>query len=182
MVNNLYKLACYACQLFFVLLLLGSNNIKAQNISKYYTSSIQESGTLYFILSQSGFENKNLNGEFIYDITYSTSLDTAVLNFSYFDEFERVIDSIILVTADTKYPSKVSRIFVETTKSKWHYRYSTKFSFADLVAFFNQTLPPDIFIYTQEGLVKLKIKGRLWNKQSSITKKILTLIKYNKLN
>jgi len=182
MVNNHDKLACRACQLFFILLLLISSTLKAQNISKYYTSSIQESGTLYYILPQSGFENKTLNVEFIFDITYSTSLDTAVLNFSYFDEFERMIDSVALITAGRGFSGKVEKIFVETKKSKWHYRYSTKFLFANLDAFFAQVMPPEINIYTQQGMVNLKIKDRLWSKQSLITKKILTLIRYNKQN
>jgi len=180
MANNQVKMACFARHLFFVPLLLLTCTINGQNISKYYTSSLQENGTLYFIIPQSGFNNNKINGKLTYDITYLTTNDTATLNFSYFDMANRDIDSVVFIGVNKKCSSSVKKIFIETKKQKWHYRYSSKILFTDLINFFNQSDNPKIILYTKQGAVELNIKARTWKKQSSVTTKILTLIKYNK--
>lgn len=179
MVNNQIKMECFARHLFFVSLLLLTSTINGQNISKYYTSSLQGNGTLYFIFPQSGFNNNKINSKLIFDITYLTTNDTVTLNFSYFDKSNRDIDSVVFIGDNKKYSSSVKKIFIETKKRKWHYRYSSKILFTDLNIFFIQSDKPKIILYTQQGVVELTIKARIWKKQSSVTKKILTLIKYN---
>ena len=179
MENNQIKLACLARQLFFVSFLLLTSKINGQNISKYYTSSLQEKGTLYFILPQSGFENNRIKSKLIYDITYLTKNDTVTLNFSYFDKLDRTLDSVVFVNVNQRFSGRVKKLFIETKKSKWHYRYSSKILFNDINIFFTQPDNPKIILYTQQGTVELNIKTKTWRKQSSVTKKILTLIKYN---
>jgi len=179
MANNQLNLAYLIRQVFFVLLLLMTSTIYGQNISKHYTSSLQEKGTLYFILPQSGFENKNIKSNLVYDITYSTKNDTVIFNFSYFDKMKRTLDSVALVNVNQRFSSIANKIFIETKKSEWHYRYSSKFLFTNINIFFNQPGNPKIILYTEQGMVELKIKTKIWKKQSSVTKKILTLIKYN---
>jgi hypothetical protein len=179
MANNQLKMTCKARHLFFIPLLFLTSIINGQHISRYYTSSLQEKGTLYFIFPQSGFSNDKIKGEFIYDITCLTKNDTATLNFSYFEKSNRDIDSIAFVGIYKKYSGSVKKIFIETKKQKWHYRYTSKILFADLYDFFNQSDKPKIILYTQQGVVELTIKARIWKKRSSVTGKILTLIKYN---
>jgi hypothetical protein len=165
--------------LFFVLLLFLTSTINGQNISKYYNSSLQENGTLYFIFPQSGFHNNKINGKLTYDITYLTTNDSAILNFSYYDKLDRTIDSVAFISPSQRFSSSAKKIFIETKKTKWHYRYSTNILFTDLNVFFNQADNAKIILYTQQGTVELNIKTKTWRKQSSVTKKILTLIKYN---
>lgn len=179
MVNNQMKMACIARHLFFVSLLLLTSTINGQNISKYYTSSLQGNGTLYFIFPQSGFNNNKINGKLTYDITYLTTNDTATLNFSYYDKLDRTIDSVVFISGNQTFSSSAKKIFIETKKTKWHYRYSSKILFTDINVFFSQADNPNIILYTQQGTVELNIKTKTWKKQSSVTKKILTLIKYN---
>lgn len=177
--NNQVKIACNARYLLFLSLLFLANTSNGQNISKYYTSSLQGNGMLYFIFPQSGFNNKEVNSTFIYDITYLTTNDTITLNFSYFDKSKYDIDSIAFVSNNETCSTKVKKIFIETKKQKWHCRYSSKVLFSDLNSFLNQSGKPKIILYTKQGVVELTIKARIWKKKSSVTKKILTLIKYN---
>ena len=179
MVNNPIKLACIARQLSFASLLLLTSNINGQNIAKYYTSSLQGNGTLYFIFPQSGFNNNKINSKLTYDITYLTTNESAILNFSYYDKLDRTIDSVAFISGNQRFSSSAKKIFIETKKTKWHYRYSTNFLFTELNGFFNQADNAKIILYTQQGPVELNIKTKTWKKQSSVTNKILTLIKYN---
>jgi len=179
MANNQIRIACFARYLFFLslLFLVSANN--AQNISRYYTSSLQENGTLYFIFPQSGFGNNDSKSKLTYDITYLTTNDTATLNFSYFDASRHVVDSVSFIGNNKRYSSSVKKIFIGTKRRKWHGRYSSKVLFTDLNSFLSLTDKPRIILYTQQGAVELTIKARTWKKQSSVAKKILNLIKYN---
>jgi len=163
----------------FIILLISINSY-AQNISKQYTSTLQSNGMLYYIFPQNGFKNKDINNKFIYDLTYLTENDTIVVNFSYFDKQNLEIDSIAFTNGNKKFISTTKKIFVETTRLKWHYRYTSNFLFNDLKTFFSQENPPSIIIYTKQGLIDLIIKTKRWKKQSSIINKIITLIAYNK--
>lgn len=180
MVNNQLKVAQQLRHLIFTSLLLLNISVVGQNISKYYTSSIQQNGTLFFIFPQSGFENSKIKAKLTYDITYLTKNDSAVLIFSFFDKTLREIDSIVFISVNKKYTSAVKKIFVEPKKQKWHFRYNSKFQFNELDEIFNSVSKPRIILYTKQGEVELDIKAKKWKKHSSITNKIFTLIKYNK--
>lgn len=160
--------------------LILTYNVNGQNISKHYTSSLQSNGMLYFILPQSGFKNNKINSTFIYDITYLTTNDSLTLNFSYYDKSNRDIDSIMFMCDTSQITCSTEKIFVETKKQKWHYRYSTQILFTDLNNFYSQTANPKIILYSEQEIVELHIKAKHWEKQSSVARKILTLIKHNK--
>jgi|SRR5690625_3785580 len=179
MVSNLTKMTWITRHLLFLSFLLLSNNIYSQDISKHYTSSTQEDGTLYYVLPQKGFKNNKIKSELIYDLTYLTSNETILLNFSYFDKSERKVDSIALFYNNQKATNQVKTLFVKADKKQWHYRYSSELKFVDMDDFLNQTSKPKIILYTQDEPIELLIKQRAWKKQSSILKKISTMIKYN---
>lgn len=179
MANSQIKMACKARHLFIVSLLFIAITINGQNISKYYNSSLQGNGTLYFIFPQNGFNNNKINGKLTYDITYLTTNDSAILNFSYYEKLDRTIDSVAFISGNQRFSSSAKKIFIETKKNKWHYRYSTSLLFKELNVFFSATDDAKIILYTQQGTVELNIKTKIWKKQTSVTKKILTLIKYN---
>lgn len=180
MVNNQIKRECTAFPFsIFLLLFLLSGLIKGQNISKHYKSSAQGKGLLYFILPQKGFANNKLKSTFTYDITYLTTSNFAALNFSYYDKMERVIDSIGFINGNQKFSANTRKLFVDTKKSKWHYRYSAECPYVDLCSFFNQASQPKIILYTKQGTVELSIKEKTWKRQSFMTNKILNLIKQN---
>ena len=172
-------MACRTRHFFIIPLLLLVNTMNGQNISRYYTSSLQEKGTLFYILPQKGFESNNKNN-FIYDMSYQTQNDTVTVNFSYFDRMNLILDSISLSNGNQQVSSDAEKLYIETKKSKWHYRYSSKFLFTDIASYFDQTEPPTVIIYYPEGSVEVNIKAKTWRKQSALIKKILTLIEYNK--
>lgn len=178
MANNRIKRECSTLPFLFFLLLFSSA-VKSQNISKHYKSSVEPKGVLYFILPQKGFENNKLNSEFTYDITYLTTNNVATLNFSYYDKAERIIDSVKFISGSQKFSANTRKIFVDTKKSKWHYRYSAECLYSDLCSFFNPENQAKIILYTGQGAVELSIKQKTWKKQSSTTAKILSLIKQN---
>jgi len=79
MVNKHKRRACFAHPSFIILLLLNFYIVSAQDLSKYYTSIMQNDYVLYYIAPQKGFYNdKNI---FTYDITY---LSKSEYNFKFF--------------------------------------------------------------------------------------------------
>jgi hypothetical protein len=86
MVNNHQKEAKSHSPLFFVvvfilLMVFVTNTTKAQKIKKYYVSSKQDKGTLFFIRPQKGFKNKHLGSRLTYDITCFSGADSLTFNF-----------------------------------------------------------------------------------------------------
>jgi len=176
MVNRFVKIWVRLIALIFF---ISTINVYSQNISKRYITTLQGNGVLCFVFPQSGFKNNKMKSEFVYDITYLTTNDTATINFSYWDKSNLTFDSITIYNANKKYSSVVKKIFVESKKQRWHYRYSSMFLFTDLISFFDQSDTPNIILYTKQGAIELNIKARTWKKQSFMTDKILTLIKLN---
>ncbi len=180
MVSNQIKRA-YSLRPFFLLLfslICGVSN--AQKISKYYTSSLQDNGILYFIEPKQEFSNSKEDCKIIYDLTYLTANDSISLNFTYSDKIFREIDSIALVQGKINLSSKVNKIFIETDKNIWKHRYSAKYRFNDFYKIFKSKELMYILIYSSNKTIKLDIKKKRWKKKSSIILKILNLIKANR--
>jgi len=181
MVNNHLK-RTYLVRPFFIffLLIITAGVTNAQKLSKYYTSAMQESGVLYFIEPKQEFKNNKENCKFTYDLTYLSTKDTVLLNFTYLDNTIRVIDSISIIYGDKHISSIAEKIFIETDKKFWKHRYSSNFLFKDIFLLFQQEKSPIVVIYYQDKHTQLKIKKSKWTKQSAIISKILMLINANK--
>jgi hypothetical protein len=179
-VNSRKKMAAISCHLFFLTLTLLPGVFKSQNISNYYTSSDQVKGRLYFIFPQRGFHNHQIHSRLIYDITCLTTNDSSTFNFSYFDKLNRDIDSVFFISGTKRYASVAKKIFIATKKKKWHYRYSAKILFRDLSEIFSAEQQPRMVIYTKQAAIEMTMKARVWKKRSAVTKKIFTLISYNR--
>jgi hypothetical protein len=164
----------------FFSLIISPLPVTAQNVSKYYKTSVQGDRILFFILPQSGFRDKDSGGDFIFDITYLTNNDSATLNFSYYSLKEFSPDSLVFHYGNQRFSGSAKRLFIETVKSKWHYRYSVRILFKDIASFFSQDTPPAIFLSSKQGAVELNIRKKAWKEQSSILRKIFTLIQYNR--
>lgn len=181
MVNNHLK-RTYLVRpfLFFLFLIVAAGTTNAQKLSKYYTSSMQENGVLYFIEPKQEFRNSKENSKFTYDLTYLTSNDTIFLNFSHLDNTIRVIDSISIIQGNKRISSDAKKIFIETHKKYWKHRYSSKFLFNDINLLFQQEKSPTVVVYYENNATQLEIRKSKWKKQSAIISKILMLIKANK--
>ena len=189
MVNNHSKEAELVPPLFFkqtfsfitaLIFLVCSQSAEAQKLKKYYTSSIESKGAIYYIFPLKGFKNPSSGGYFVYDITYLTGHDSATVNFSYFDKNALVLDGICFTNNDracTLQPLK--KIFIESKKSKWHYRFTTKMAFADLKNFYVANHTAKISLHSNKGQLDLKEKKRTWKKQAGAITRILELISLN---
>ncbi|WP_143159121.1 hypothetical protein [Mesonia phycicola] len=156
------------------------STVNAQKISKYFTSSMQDNGVLYFIEPKQEFENDKEDSSLFYDLTYLTSNDTVTFNFTYVDKKVREIDSITFVLEDNEITIPVNKIFIESSKNVWKHRYSAKFLFEDLTLIFQQKGRASLLVHYEGEEVKLKIKQKKWDKQSKILSKILYMIKANR--
>lgn len=167
--------------LLFFFILFG-NSCSGQDISKQYTFSYQQDGILYFINPQGDWENKKENAELVYDITYHTMRDSLVFNFSCLSKQNLSPKIITIIIGNDSIISTVDKIFIETRKSKFHYRYSAKFSFEE---FYNMIQtdsdsPHILLSLDQENPLILSINGSKWLKQSYVLQKIFNLIALNK--
>lgn len=163
-----------------LLLCLSSPQLCAQDISDSYISSIQPQGTLYFIKPIKGFENKDTDSEFIFDITTYSYKDTAILNFSFYDERVLTPDSLVLVSGENRLAVPVKKLFVESEKSVWEYRCTTVLPASRLASLVHPQLPLIILLKSDKGLVRLTIKDRKWEKEGAALEKIFALIAMNR--
>ena len=180
-VSKLQKRTCFTRPFLIFIFLIGSLGItNAQKISKYFTSSMQSNGVLYFIEPKQEFKNDKGDCNLSYDLTCLTTNDTVTLNFTYSDKKLREIDSIGFILDNRRISSRTKKIFIESKKSKWKHRYSSQFLFNDLDLFFKQQSDASIFIKHTDKSILLKTIKRKWNKHSKILSKILFMIKANK--
>ncbi len=187
MVSNHQREADHHPPLFFmgicllmVYLVFKPGIFHAQKIKKCYVSSIQQKGTLYFIRPQKGFKNKSYGSSFVYDMTCFSSSDSVTLNFSYFDKNNRALDSLCLIGQSKKITALVSKIFVETKKTKWHYRFTSRILFSDLEIFFNENEIGTMALIDKKNTIPLYASKKRWKKNAAINAKIFQLIRYNK--
>ena len=154
----------------------------SQNISKQYIVSQQEDGLLYFIDSQEGWNNKKVKAELIYDITYNTSNDSLVFNFSLLTKQNIYPEGICVINGSDSLSNQVNKIYIDTQKSKYHYRYTTIFTFDDFYTLIKHgTSRALIIIYLKNNdPVVLTISKNQWLKQRKILEGIFNLIALNK--
>jgi hypothetical protein len=164
---------------FMFVLLIFSISCSAQKISNRFSSILQDNGTFYFIYKQGNFQGKQ-KVSLHFDISYLTSRDSATFNFSYFDKDITSIDSLILISPNKRLAVYAKKLFVEPYGKKWQHRFTTSPVFNDLQGFFVANPNPTMLLHTKNGYKTLHIKRRRWNKISSRTERIITLINYNK--
>lgn len=154
--------------------------VQAQNISKTYVASAQPGGVLYFIVPQSGFSDEKSGAKFTYDITYKTSSDTAIVNFSYYDPRDLTIDSISFANG-ASFGAPATRIFVEPQGKSWHYRYTARLPYAQLKNFYQQAgSQPRLTLYTSTGAARVSIGENAWKDQALRIAKVFKMIELNK--
>lgn len=153
-----------------------------QDISKYYKTSVQQNGILYYILPQKGFENEKANAKLNYDVTYISEKDSVTFNFSYFDNSVFIVDSILFENTLIKYSTSTEKIYIENKKNIWEHRYSSKVLFENLEQLYvNENDVPVLILYSRNSSpIVLNIKKNKWKRQAAIIAKIIETIKYNK--
>ena len=164
---------------FFLCLLLTSGVSSAQNLSKYYVSSTQPDGILYFIKPQTNFNNPEIKTDFTFDVTYLNTNDSATVNFTYFDKKNIYPESITIAYGDWKYQTTLKRIYVDVDKDRWRYRYTLQIPFDQLVIFYRANAP--VITITTNTPRTITIKPvKQWEKNADINHKIMQIIQINK--
>ncbi|HLS30904.1 MAG TPA: hypothetical protein VK021_08615 [Flavobacteriaceae bacterium] len=181
MVNNSSKRTHLLRPLLFLLISIAFlNNAFSQNISKYYTSSTQANGTLYFIEPKEEFQNKQAKQGLVYDLTYLTSKDSISLKFTFTDKESRAIDSIRLQNDQNSITGSTKKLFIDLKRKTWQHRYAADFDFDNLAEFYQQAENPKIIVYYSGKSTTLSIKTRKWKKEAQVLSKIFNLIEQNK--
>ncbi|GHT25592.1 hypothetical protein FACS189430_12230 [Bacteroidia bacterium] len=147
----------------------------AQDLKKYYVSSIQPAGILYFILPQTNFTNPASHTGFSMDVTYLDSGDSATVNFTYSDPANIELRSITFAYLEWGYRAPVKRIYIDTNKNLWVYRYTFAIPFRDLSLFY-RTKEPQITLTTDSGAIPLKAEKAQWKKNADISGRIIGMI------
>ncbi len=152
----------------------------AQNLSKYYVSSVQPTGILYFILPQTNFNNPDTKKDFIIDVTYLNSKDSATVNFTFLDKENINPETITIAYSSWKYQTPVKRIYVDTEKDQWRYRYTFSIPFDQLVLFY-KAKDPAITLSTGSAHVVSVKTVKQWEKNAEINNRIVQIIQKNKI-
>lgn len=156
-------------------------NAEGQKINKYYTSSILENGTLYFIFPIDGFREINSNERLIFDISYLTVNDSITVNFSYYSEAAKPASSINFKSREKDIICPANKIFIEVEKRlSWHHRYTAKVALADLAGYFKSSDAPSIVLITSEEVLEYRVSESVWKKKGSTISSILQMIQVNR--
>lgn len=181
MVNKQLKRTCFSRPFLPLILFVAAfNTANAQKISKYFTSSMQDDGTLYFIEPKQEFKNNKEHCNLYFDLTYLTSNDSISLNFTYLDKKIRSIDSLSFIQGNMKISTYTKKLFIESDKKIWKHRYSGKFFFNDLDFLFQQKKKYSILVHYEGESIHLDLEKRKWKIKSELLSKILLMIKSNK--
>ena len=168
----------FLCKLIFVLV-FATNKLSAQDPSKYYVSSSQPAGILYFVLPQTNFNNPDTKKDFVIDVTYLNSNDSAVVNFTYYDSEIMNLENICIAYDSWQYRTTVNRIYVDAEKKQWLYRYTFKIPFNQLVLFYRSKAP--VITITTDSSRNIPIRTvKQWEKNFSVNNRIIQIIQKNK--
>jgi len=178
--NNIVIRGSFLLLFFLLFSVFITSHLSGQKISKYYTVSAQKSGNLYFIEPEYSFENKKEKCELVYDMTYLSTDDSLMLNFSFISPEILEIDSISFIFDQKNIGSKTQKLFIEDKKKVWEHRYSSKFLFEDINEVFHSK-SPKLAVSSDGMMFLLNMKQKKWKKETDIVMRILKLIQVNKL-
>lgn len=167
-----------ALKSFFLLCLAAfALSLSAKDINKYYVSSYQDNGVLYFVYPDLTFLGE---GELSFDLTYLHPNDSVVLNFTYTDtQLLKLQQLSISVNHSVLASDSLNQLFVEYKKGSWVHRYSATFEKHTLYTLLTEPTPIDILLSTADGIVNLEVKEKQWKKQSEILQLIFQMIDAN---
>jgi hypothetical protein len=157
----------------------SSEQVKAQDLSKYYVSYSQPAGMLYYILPQANFRNPETKSYFIMDITYLDYKDFVTVNFTYTDKESIDLETISVSYNDWLYQTTLKQIYVDIVKSRWEYRYTFDMPLNQFFIFF-MAKDPIITITADSHRIILLHTVKRWKKNAEINNRIIQIIQKNK--
>lgn len=156
-------------------------SVSAQDIDKRYVMHIGAEGTVYHFLpvkvSSYRIDKKT---HCTYDITYNTSEDSIVLNFTVFVETENGIDSLALCSGkNAVVNSCLNLLYVERAKESYRYRYTSRFSYVDIKSLFAEKSPL-IFTFYGDKTFECSYTDKKWKKECRMINEVFNLIRIQK--
>ncbi|MCD8072120.1 MAG: hypothetical protein LUE10_02890 [Alistipes sp.] len=151
-------------KLIFTLLILAGFCCGAfsQNIKKAYMTRQQENGTLYFIVPQDVFSNRE-NGSFTLDIVKLSTSDSVRLNYTVTLKEISPVDSLSFIAPEINMALPVEKIFIRPGKrSSWEHRYTLVMPYGDMQAVFTARNSPRIVIHSGGADTEYSAKGKVW--------------------
>jgi len=177
--SNIARRGGYLPLLLFLFSLFTFTELKAQKISKYYTVSSQKDGSLYFIEPEYSFESKKENCDLIFDMTFLSTEDSLLLNFSFISPEIVEIDSVRFTSDQKNIGSEAKKLFIEDEKKAWKHRYSSQFLFDELYDVFQSEKSPNLTVFSEGQSILLTMKQSKWKKKRDIVTKIFQMIEVN---
>lgn len=167
--------------LIALLLLLMPLFIKAQSVDNRYQSHLDRSGATYFFCPKKIGKNVNVN-KFIYDMTYHTSNDSVILNFTILAKKPIRVKSFVLSCGDKNYMGgSVSTMYADIVGDKYEIRTTSKFSLDDICEVFSQGEALNFRMSLDNGGdASAAYSLSKWNKDSKMISRILDLIKFQR--
>ncbi|MCO5247716.1 MAG: hypothetical protein M9887_02035 [Chitinophagales bacterium] len=165
--------------ILLLMLFMLSYSLYAKKIQSYYTTLVQEDGTLYHIYSLYEYPAHNKKAVLNFDLTYKTSQDSVTINYSIVDKAPILAKSISLETSKEKIELLTNRLFIEKKKSRWISRYTSIVGKNQIVNIINDSEPLNIIVEQENQKLKFEINGKKWSKQRKITQQIFSIISLN---
>jgi len=162
--------------LAFAAILLIIQPVKAQKLSRFYSSRFQEGGSLYFINPNKDFKNREASVSVAFDVTFLSSEDSVTFNFSVFGRQPQEVDSVFLSTSKGSFGAYAARFFLDFAGKNWETRSSAKFSLSDFSTFINEQNPTILLKNHPTNIILLRSSERKWRKYSAALQKILFII------
>ena len=153
----------------------------AQSIENRYRSHLDTNGTTFFFCPKQLGNNVNIN-KFIYDMTYHTSNDSVILNFTLIANRPVKVTKMVLACGDKNYVGEsVGTMYADICGDKYEIRTTSKFSLKDIGDVFSQS-DPLTFRLSLDGGGNASAAYSLskWNKDSKLITRIFELINFQR--
>lgn len=168
-------------RILFVLLLFSYIfSIKAQTISSRYRSHLSNGGTTYFFCPKKLRHTKNID-RFTFDMTYHTSSDSLLLNFSFVSPTPVNIKSLSLRNGkeQTHEGKKLSVLYRDIRKKSYEIRATSQFSLAEIEQIFSIKDKLSFEILLSNGVCcYATYSPSKWKKERRQITQIINLINY----
>ncbi len=171
MVNSLVK--SYTLLLLLLVLCLSSYG---QSIKGRYISKFLEGGVLFHLLEETLFEDEHGN-KLSHDLTYNSTNDSLIFNFSFVYDKTLLLDSISLKSEDVDVHGKLKRLYIEPKGKRWMHRYTLNTKAEPFFHLYNPEAKPQITLYRGDDEEYIySAKRSAWKKYAPVGRLIFEVI------
>lgn len=164
--------------LLCAVLFLACLSAGAQSVDNRYSTFLCEGGITYFFRPQRLKLTEHIDG-FTFDMTYHTSADSVIVNFTLLTGGPVNVNSVFLCNGESEdrfVGRGVSTLYCETRKSKYETRLTSVFSLTDIERAFAGEEPLRFEMVLDKGTRCSAVYGHSqWNKERRQASRILEM-------